>query len=455
MDVDLRWTAGFKALRRLDKGSMPCITAIDPDVELYNDNAISHGGENGANDVNGHANSELLHDQDDDFSGDQTPSRSLRTREKNKVYNLKVLSDQAIGRDKKQRGRNSNAWTNEGRVQYVLPTDQPISLDYHRCVSCGAYHDSMEQLHLHLQTSHPTYNYVLENTNQGPLFRVSSLREATHSPQKTLQLGRPTKPFDLQTLTSGDRTWATSRLGSDGDDFFRSPTRSFVDRVQSRSPITKKPPPPLRRLVKAAKVSKILVPNIPQPLFHPISKARLKPSQEVPQKAPDNTWLIQKHRESIADFSDVTAAEKEYIWEWDGYILQQNITSAAYFSRAWLSFVEEKAHWLAGAQDRMNEFAKHSSVLLARDALDEEEVEQAFRYVNEARAEIADGKSQHNEKAAADGQEKDVPSTKQSPKASQIRKSANGCAVCQLPVLPPRILVCSNTVRIPSSLYEK
>ncbi|TWU75619.1 hypothetical protein ED733_006892 [Metarhizium rileyi] len=447
MDIDLRWTAGFRALRRLEKGSMPCITAIDPDVDMFNDNAISYPGEFGAIGVNGHANDESLHDQDDEFAGDQTPSRSLRAREKNKIYNLKVLSDQAIGKERKQRGRHSSMETNEGRVQYLLPSDQPISLDYHRCITCGAYHESMDQLQLHLQTFHPTYNYVLETTSQCPLFRVYTLREPTVSPRKTLQLARPTKPFSLQTLLSGDQNWIASRLGPDGDEVFKSPTKSFLDRIQSGSPVAKAPKPPLRRPAKTTSVTKVLVPNIAQPLFHPISKAKLKPGQEVPRNTPDNTWLIQKHRESIADFSDVTAAEKEYIWEWDGYILRQNITSAAYFSNAWLNFVEEKASWLAGAQHRMLEFGKHSSVLLARDVLEDKDIQQAFRYINEARVKTAKGQNIYDEKLAADSRTKDIASTKQSPKVSQIRKGANGCTICQLPVLGPRLLVCSNTVR--------
>ncbi|KHN97813.1 Polycomb protein, VEFS-Box [Metarhizium album ARSEF 1941] len=445
MSVDLRWRSGLTALRPLEPGSMPCITAIDPDVDVLSDNAMGHPGKCPTNGMNGHANGASPHDQDDEFAGDQTPSRSLRAREKNKIYNLKVLSDQAIGREKKQRGRDSNAEANEGRVQYVLPSDQPISLDYHCCITCGAYHESMDQLQLHLQTSHPSYVFELETTSHGPLFRVAALREPTLSPRKALQLGRPAKPFSLQTFISGDQNWATSRFGPDGDEVFKSPTKTFLDRVQSGSPVAKLSKPPLRRPVKAPSVSKVLVPSIPQPLFHPISKARLKAGQEVPQNTPDNTWLIQKHRESIADFSDVTAAEKEYIWEWDGYILQQNITSAAYFSRAWMNFVEEKASWLAGAQHRMLEFGKHSSVLLARDVLDDEDMQQAFRYINEARTKSTKGQSLPGDTLAADGRAKDMASTKQSPKVSQIRKGANGCTICQLPVIGPRLLLCSNT----------
>ncbi|KZZ94894.1 Polycomb protein, VEFS-Box [Moelleriella libera RCEF 2490] len=446
MDVDLRWTNGFKALRRLEKGSMPCITAIDPDVDPYSDNAINSYS-NGAElfHVNGHAPSnESLQDQDDDFSGDQTPSRSLRARGGTKVYNLKVLSDQQLGRDRKKRERSVHDAVNEGRVQYLLPTDQPVSLDLYRCINCGVCHESMDHLQLHLQHSHPTYDYTLEQTGQGQaLFRVSLLREVTASPKRTINLGRTLKPFNIQTIISTDQAWLMSRLSSDGDEIFKSPARAPFDRARIGSPIAKAPKVPLRRH-EGARQNKSLVPDIPHRLFHPVSKARLRPGQEVPRNVPDDTWLIQKHRESISDFSDVTPAEKEYIWEWDGFILRQGITSVAYFARAWLHFVEEKASWLASSERRMLEFGKHASMLLARDTLDGEDMQQAFRFINEARA--RNPNSSDAQKQTASQQANDAP-LKQSPRASQIRKGSNGCAVCQLPVYGPRMLLCSEKVR--------
>ncbi|KEY72881.1 hypothetical protein S7711_10232 [Stachybotrys chartarum IBT 7711] len=57
---------------------------------------------------------------------DQTSSRSLRARQKNKVYNLKVLSDRALRREKKQSARGV------GEVTYLIPVNQPICLDYFR-----------------------------------------------------------------------------------------------------------------------------------------------------------------------------------------------------------------------------------------------------------------------------------------------------------------------------------
>ncbi|QPG93750.1 hypothetical protein C2857_002215 [Epichloe festucae Fl1] len=452
MDVDLRWTAGFKALRRLDKGSKNCITAIDPDA-VYSDEALSPGVPpvNGIHNHTVTTESPTPNDQEDDFGGDQTPSRSLRAREKNKIYNLKVLSDQQLGRERKQPARNLNVSSNEGRIQYVLPLYQPVSLDYYRCINCGAYHESMDQLQLHLQLSHPTYEYTLEDSNDGPLFRVSALRESTMSPQKTYHLGRNIKPFHIRTMISGDQTWLVSRFGPDMDESLKSPTKNALGRMRTASPISKAQKIVPRR-PENPKPVKAVVPDIPQPLFHPISKARLKPGQDVPQNAPDNTWLIQKHRESIGDFSDVTPAEKEYIWEWDGFILRQNVMSAAYFPRAWLSFVQGKASWLASAGQRMLEFAKHSSVLLARNALDDDDMQQAFKFINEARAKRSQAANQQisedTSPSAKDGL------AKQSPRASQIRKCANGCQICRLPVLSSRILLCSNKASLSFSLVQ-
>ncbi|KND92526.1 hypothetical protein TOPH_02616 [Tolypocladium ophioglossoides CBS 100239] len=442
MDVDLRWASGFRAFRLLDKESKPCINARDPDVDPYADANFEHPSDGAINGINGHANGETSHDLEDEFAGDQTPSRSLRTREKAKVYNLKVLSDQAQGRERKKRGRSASSAANEGRVQYLLPSDQPVCLDCFRCVSCGAYHESMLQLQLHLQTAHPTYEYVLETTSQGPQFRVSALREVLTSPSKTPKLGRQVKPFNLSTVTNTDQMFVASRLGHDIEEPFKSPSaKAPVDRLQSGSPLPKGFKPAARRTHKP-NTHKVLVPDAPQRLFHPISKAQLKPGQEVPEIVPDDTWLIQKHRESIGDFSDVTAAEKEYIWEWDGHILRKKITSVAYFPREWLDFVQQKATWLVAEEHRMLEFGKHSSVLLARDVLDATTTDRAFGYINDARAKLKSAPEGPSDESgslgATDG------ATKQSPRSSQIRKCANGCAVCQLPVRGPTLLVCSN-----------
>ncbi|KAG6017049.1 hypothetical protein E4U43_002453 [Claviceps pusilla] len=445
MDIDLRWTAGFKAFRKLDKGFKHCITAVDPDAADSDDLLGSRGDVTAANGTRHDTTAPIgdAKDQDEELAGDQTPSRSLRAREKNKIYNLKVLSDQQLGKERKQRARNLNDAANEGRIQYVLPTYQPVSLDYYRCINCGVYHESLDQLQLHLQISHPTYAYTLESSNDdGPLFRVSALQGPTVSPQKTYNLGRNIKPFHIRSVVSGDQAWHMSRLGPDVDEYLASPTKSALGRTRTASPSSKAHKICPRRHEKKQR-KRTVVPDIPQPLFHPVSRARLKPGQDIPENAPDNTWLIHKHRESIGDFSDVTTAEKEYIWEWDGFILREGITSAAYFPQTWLRFVKDKASWLAGAEQRIRELAKHVSVLQARNALNDEDLRQAFRYINEARAKRG-AQTVVDQQAEVTSSSSEDPSAKQSPRASQICRGVNGCVICQLPVQGPRLLLCGN-----------
>ncbi|KAM5382816.1 hypothetical protein ACJZ2D_002207 [Fusarium nematophilum] len=472
MDVDLRWTAGF---RPLDKGSKACITAIDPDAEPYttgqlepipddqlNGVSTENGvngvngvhdtngingihdtdGVDGINGVNGHVHEDSSHEQDDDLDGNQTPSRALRVRERNKVYNLKVLSDQAQGKERKRRARAAHAATAEGRVTYCLPIDQPVCLDFWRCISCGMYHDSLAHLQLHLQTFHSNYDYVLETASQGPQFRVTRRLESVATPTRTYQLGKPVKAFNLETYVNGDQSAVSSRIGPDNNEEpLRSPSKPAAARQLFDKGSTK-PPQPAQPAEVRPKKRKIIIPETSHPLFDPVSKSRLLPGEELPKPVIDNSWLIQKHRDDIGEFSDVTPEEKEYIRKWDAFILQETITSGAYFPRAWLKFVHEQASWLAGVPHRMTEFGKHTSVLMARDVLDGKVLDDAMRLIDEARAQLRSKKD--DQPNGTNGTHTTDAPLKQSPRTYQVARGANGCTVCELPVLGPSLLVCSN-----------
>ncbi|OAR01819.1 hypothetical protein LLEC1_00668 [Akanthomyces lecanii] len=456
MDVDLRWSSGFSAWRRLDKDSMPCITAIDPETDVADDNVPHNGIEDTAamSSISGHhASHGQLRSDDEQTEGERTPSRSLRRREQNKVYNLKVLSDQARGKECKRRLDTGLAAV-EGQVTYLLPSDQPVLLDCHRCVTCGSCHESLLQLQMHLQTYHPAYDYRCENTSQGPQFRVHHRRSDRFlSPSKHFQVKPTVQPFSLQTFVDGDASWVTERVISRANDDLPKtpPSRSVIDGMASHSPVPRQPvflggKTTLPRRPQPPRKDIVVVPKISQPLYHPISKAELRPGDPVPSPEHDGAWLIQKHRESIADFSDVTPPEKEYIWEWDSYILKQCITSSAYLPRAWLGFVQQKAAWLVAKDARMREFGKHTSVLVGREVLTDDVIKQALDHINQARSlrtmDVA------NAILPAEIEEATTAS-----KATDVRKSSNGCTVCQLPVRGPRLLVCANKV-CPKRLYH-
>lgn len=543
-----------------EKGSKPCITAIDPEAEPYTNghfepvasgivngikdidavheapdikNTTNEGinktngevvntnekvnvtkanrlnetnGVNGVNEVNdieisSQHHADTSNELEDETEGARTPTRALRTREKNKVYNLKVLSDQAQGKERKRRGRPAQVASSQGAVSYKFPSEQSVSVDYFRCVICGAFHSTMPQLQLHLQTFHIEWSCVLETTSQGPMFRLTRklLSEGDVSPP-TFLLSKPSEPFNLPALISGDETWITSRLGLAGVD---EPTpasspggrsahiRQLSDRPQSRDsqngadpiahdtltktytltrnetltisetltrqdnlrtePETKnghdshRPSNTKTRAVPQRK-QKILVPENKMQMFEPVSKRRLQPGEEVPNAPPDETWLFHKHRRILEDYQDIGFHEENYMARWDAFILKKRLTGRSYFKRAWLEFVRQEAAWLVSNKKRMLEFAKHCSILFIRNVLEDSTMVEVFAIIDDARADVQDGVVKNVDDSGDE--------STHSHKGIEPRRGAGGCKVCQLPVAGPRLLLCSNKVIEPKSREE-
>lgn len=146
--------------------------------------------------------------------------------------------------------------------------------------------------------------------------------------------------------------------------------------------------------------------------------------------------MIQQHRGNIAEYTDVTMEEKDYIWRWDKFILRKNITASVYLAPAWLEFVRYNAAWLVSSQSRMAEFGNHMAVLLAQDTLPGATIEAAKRHLQEAR--------RVGPPIAPD---------RPLPEYLRTRKSMSGCAICRLPVRGPKTLLCHNKVNIVITVY--
>jgi hypothetical protein len=441
MDVDLQWSSGYLALKRLQNGSKPCINAIDPDSPKTNghreapDDEIMEDVGDDVDDADGVAN------------GERPPSRSLRTRGGEKVYNIKALIDKAHGRKGRRRKPNTSVQGGEGRVRYLLPPDQPVCLDGFRCVSCGAFHQSLNHLRLHLQSIHSDYEYKLETTSQGPQFHVTFQPEPPTTPSKTFSIKPPTQVFNLERFVAGDDSWRSSRLDPDTKaDFITShEAKAEFAAIASKSP-SKKSFKAVSEAQAPSPRTKILIPETRHVFYHPVSKQELKVGQEVPYPVVESQWFHHKHRESLNDVDGVTPAELEYIKEFDGVMREHDITARVYFPRAWLDFVRKKADWLVEAKHRMVEFSVHESYLLASDLIRDEHIQDAIGMIEQARSQRrklhSSSPGEEGPGTAATGKVAEAP-----PKTPAIRKSASGCAACGLPVLPgPHGLVCSNKV---------
>jgi hypothetical protein len=220
MEIKYSWDTGCKGTAKpLEKGVLPSITVHDPDNRHHArpeaNGQLRMPAEPQISLPNGHSTGSGDLDEDDE---ETTPSRALRTRE-SKVYNLKVLSDKAQGKERKRRKRileQEPGREEDGRVLYYLPAEQ-VGLDSYRCVTCGCPHQSLWLLRAHHETNHPEYEYDLQSTKGGALFRVTHRYEYYPFPGETYQLGLPTKTFDLDRFASGDLTWVNSRLGPDNE----------------------------------------------------------------------------------------------------------------------------------------------------------------------------------------------------------------------------------------------
>ncbi|KAI1376008.1 hypothetical protein F4677DRAFT_420008 [Hypoxylon crocopeplum] len=404
MDMDLRWSTCHRP------GSTTDVEASPPEIKASLENGALEPLTNGH--VNGTAehianslsrdDQDVLVDEDEDHEEAATPSRSLRTREKQN-YNLKLLSDKARGKERKERKQRkmADARSQLGQVTWVLPHTGEVVLRNYHCIRCFAVHSSMSQLVDHIRV-HSEFKY---DPDLG-----SSRIWISHHGQET---PRRSKSFLSEAPSYEDQE-------SDLEDDL-SPQK-----VQW---ISAQPKPSQPYLPSQPKDTRQFVPNNKQPMYDRLSKALLEPGSLVDPPTIDDTWLVQKHRDIIRDYSDVHPDEKEYISEWDAYVNRECVTSDPHLQAVYLKFVQDKAQWLVGSQSRMMEFSKHLSYLKARNALVESTIADALAVLRQARSQKLPDQ---------------LEATKPLSPRTDYRKSASGCTVCGQPIRGPSTLICSN-----------
>ncbi|KAK4214024.1 hypothetical protein QBC37DRAFT_161603 [Rhypophila decipiens] len=450
MDVDTRCllpAISEQLTMKQAKEIMPEIIAIDPDVPAVPYlNGITNGM-NGVAIINGHSaviNGDM--DMSDVHSGPAdtvhdladgkppTPSRSQRPRQ-DVIYNLKEIWARSFGKETRKRRRSDDkpCQQDEHIITYKIHPEQ-FKTDNYQCCICTAEHHRIDQLRFHFKNNHPSYVFNVEN--KGSAGWVVSIKAALRNDsvtessigQSVYQLGLPTKPLDLGSLVNGDTSWIDSRLGPDNIEVaIPQMPRSKIGQVcisghglimASECPLLT---PRQKRAIKRPR-KRITVPKIKQPLFDPLSKVPLVPGTEVRQAPVDEQWLILKHKHTLQDFTDLDESEKEFMAEWDAFILKKHISSEAYLPRELVAFTKKRAHWIISSKARIQEFVKHTTHLLGRRAIDEETFEQLTSIINEARC-------------------TDAP---EAPEPETPRRDPGSCAVCH-DIVPTSVLViCSN-----------
>ncbi|KAK7977366.1 hypothetical protein PG988_004856 [Apiospora saccharicola] len=408
MDMDLRWASSSfnDAVQTVESASPPDVKDLSLNGALE---PLTNGHVNGRTELLD--NGQLVDDadglvDDEELEGEATtPSRPLRNRGKPQTYNLKKLSDKARGKEPKERKKRKHGELSGDAVlvTWLLPSGQRCSLDNWSCIHCFATHLSIDQLKLHMQV-HREFKYAFDHTSRGG-WRIAIMNHGQQTPKSI-------RSYDHFEPISGDE----EESDADEDD---SPQKA---RSRSR-------PKSISQLPKQVKPreTKQWIPQTSQDLYDRLSKCRLEPGSRVDEPQIDNSWLLQKHRDIIKDYSDVHPDEKEYASEWDAFASREKATMAPHLQDVYLDFVQEKATWIASTQNRVNEAMKHLAYLKARDAISEETVLKVLALARQARS-----------VARYESTELKSPTT--SPKI----KSRSGCNVCGLSISGPGTLICSN-----------
>ncbi|KAI0181553.1 hypothetical protein GGR52DRAFT_43666 [Hypoxylon sp. FL1284] len=404
MDLDLRWSSCHAM------GSTAEVDDSPPELKAPFSNGalepLTNGHVNGRVDSSANGLSrddqDVFVEEDEDHEEAATPSRSLRTRGKQN-YNLKLLSDKARGKERKERKQRKLADTRSqaGQVTWMLPNVGKVMLKNYSCIRCYAAHSSMSQLKEHVKVHYE--------------FRFDVDLDISHIYISPRDPGAPHLPTSYQ--------FDDAELEDDESDFGDDVSPQKAQRILTQ-------PKPLLPLIPGKpKDTRQIVPRSNQPMYDRLSKALLEPGSIVDPPKIDDTWLAQKHRDIIRDYSDVHQGEKEYISEWDAYVNKECVTSEPHLQEVYLKFVENKALWLSATQSRMTEFSKHLSYLKARNALAESTIADAFAVMRRARSQK---------------RPEQLETTKPPSPRTEYRKSTSGCTVCGQPVRGPSTLICYN-----------
>ncbi|KAG7126614.1 hypothetical protein HYQ44_000334 [Verticillium longisporum] len=424
IDIDAGWSTGFDAggMKPLEKAVESSIRAegtppraltrprgVDDDVAMQRPGS-----------VNGVHNIEIPDDDDDEPDGEGTPNRSLRTRGNKQNYNLKDLSDKALGRNKKRRKRKSLPTVGDetGKVCYDLPAEQ-VNLEDFQCITCGQSHMTLADLQAHLEHRHPEYDYVCDPHAKSIHFQVVHRIEAfSFDEDGTYELKKTVKGFQFGQNSNSDESWLKSTFGL-------PKSSELAETHVKNSPANGPSSDVIKRKGKV-----ITVPYTKQQLFDPVSRMPLEPGKPFIRHKPDDRWLTQWHRDAIEDFSDIPFHEREFMTTWDEFMLTQRISSDVYLPSSWLAFLRHKAEWLVCSESRMIEFGKHISYLIARDALNDQTIKQGFQIISAAKLALQNSGARMQQHA--------------SPVESPPRKSAANCQTCARQILGPRLLLCAN-----------
>ncbi|MCJ1402333.1 hypothetical protein MMC11_005553 [Xylographa trunciseda] len=279
----------------------------------------------------------------------------------------------------------SVTWIFQGLGEHL----QPFEFDGYLCPMCQRRPSAnMEAYHFHLMTGHDLFKFKVTGraTSVGTRQKVDvevlvdvtdtfSVKASNNVlDERELNLQRPQTLFDLEEfLQKGNESWmgkenkSNNRLvpprpnlgntrSNSGDSAPTDIPIAVPSRVAEEVPDL---PPPDRK--------KFAVPSAPPDIkfFRLTVKRPLQEGEYISESDDemDESWLLQKHNDTIESFSDMSQSEKRFIQLYDRHMLNENFSSNLHFREVLIRFCRLNRDWLQG-HDMNLEFHKNAARLL-------------------------------------------------------------------------------------------
>ncbi|KAH0542601.1 hypothetical protein FGG08_003009 [Glutinoglossum americanum] len=307
------------------------------------------------------------------------------------------------------------------------------------CLFCdGREFRTIELLHFHLITCHENFKYKVntrrshENRTKWEIhLDIADYRGFNDEDEDDVGLVwvRPKRPFVLSKFLRGDDSWITGRTPLP-----TPPPPSQLSRSTSsaRNSQTRQVPgaPTVIDPNTIADLPKPKTKKFPIPpggrYYRSLTKRRLKEGEWLSESDDDvdESWLIQKHKETLDDFADVFGAEKTFMKRFDEHMLRENLCAQRYVPGALIRFCRANRQWLNNV-DMLVEFWKQSLYLAQHGIINSAHVKACMDII-QGTDEAGQPKARLGNclPEAAGDPHMDLPLMKKAPKSGAHRRSA-------------------------------
>lgn len=352
--------------------------------------------------------------QIEDFAVQKSPGSSRVSRKRTAVptYNLKALSIRTQKMSPRGPRTNKLEQRNLDRSGIVVlysfnragarggGNKRETTITGLKCLFCLSRSSTLEQLRFHLHTDHDAFKFHIRQRqpdSSGVTYHIEIHKNDRpgpalfHGPHRTVQLGPPVSLFDLEKYLGGDDSWTQARSGilhnrthldsrSRGTESSLSPSpygsrHSSPNTSTNTDDLIDPEKDEVEDLLPIRQKKAFYVPRIRKPVYDPITKQLLRTGDEIRNTADetDEAWIHQRQRDGLNDFTDedVLPEEKEFIHQWNSFIMNQRLTSNKFHADVIVRFVETNKAWIVEKMPRRCEFMKQAENFLLKGVLDE------------------------------------------------------------------------------------